>query len=92
VSDQIPRTGLAVDLDEAARLRAFIRCAEFMKGRIAGARIARPPDASALAALLSHESIGPRIWTMPSPIHAETMGRFIDTHLAERARDDGIRQ
>lgn len=69
---------------------AFIRCAEFIKGRNAGARIAQPPDAPALAALPSHQSIGPRIFTMPNPINAETMGSLIDIHLAERARGEGI--
>lgn len=90
MSDQIPKTRIATRAEEAERLRAFIRRAEFMNGRIAGARVARREDASALAALLSHESIGPRIYTMPNPINAETMGRFIDTHLAERARGEGI--
>ncbi|HEX5006713.1 MAG TPA: GNAT family N-acetyltransferase, partial [Hyphomonadaceae bacterium] len=55
-----------------------------------GARVARPDDAAALAEFLSHETIGPRIYTMPSPINAETMGAFIDDHLMQRARGEGI--
>lgn len=89
MSDEIPKTRPAVAKGEAARLRAFIRRAEFMNGRIAGARLAQPGDAVALARLLSHESIGPRIYTMPNP-NAETMGRFIATHLHERERGKGI--
>jgi len=89
--DKIPKTRTAVGADEAERLRAFVRRAQLMNGRIAGARVARPDDASALAGLLSHESIGPRIIdTMPNSINAETMARFIGSHLAERARGEGM--
>jgi hypothetical protein len=90
VSDEIPKTRLAVELGEAARLRVFIRRAELVNGRIAGARLAQPADAAALAALLSHESIGTRISTMPSSINAQTMERFIGAHLEERARGEDI--
>ena len=61
-----------------------------MNGRIAGARVARLEDAEALAGLLAHESIGPRIYTMPNPINTETMTAFIADHLAQRERGDGI--
>jgi RimJ/RimL family protein N-acetyltransferase len=61
-----------------------------MNGRIAGARIAQTEDAAALAGLLAHESIGPRIYTMPDPINAETMAIFIADHLMQRARGDGV--
>mgnify|MGYP006326654391 FL=1 len=86
----IPKTRTYVSSEEAERLRAFVRQAELMNGRIAGARVARPEDAAALAGLLAHETIGPRIYTMPSPINAQTMGDFIDDHLMQRARGDGI--
>lgn len=86
----IPKTRIAVFEDEAQRLRSFVRQAELMNGRIAGARVARREDAAALAGLLAHESIGPRIYTMPSPINAETMTAFIEDHLMQRARGDGI--
>jgi hypothetical protein len=76
--------------EEARRLREFVRCAELMKGRIAGARVARPEDAEELAQFLSHETIGPRIYTMPDPINACTMRAFIDDHLLQRARGEGI--
>ncbi len=86
----IPKTRNCVSIEEAERLRAFVRHAELMNGRIAGARVARRDDAAALAGLLAHESIGPRIYTMPNPINADTMSRFIDDHLMQRARGDGI--
>ena len=86
----IPKTRVAVAADEAQRLREFVRRAEFMNGRIAGARVARREDAAALASLLAHESIGPRIYTMPNPINAETMTAFIEDHLMQRARGEGI--
>lgn len=86
----IPKTRVAVAADEAQRLREFVRRAEFMNGRIAGARVARREDAAALAGLLAHESIGPRIYTMPNPINAETMTAFIEDHLMQRARGEGI--
>ena len=86
----IPITRTYVSSEEAERLRAFVRQAELMNGRIAGARVARPEDAAALAGLLAHETIGPRIYTMPNPINAETMAPFINDHLLQRARGDGI--
>jgi RimJ/RimL family protein N-acetyltransferase len=86
----IPKTRQAVPAEEAERLRAVVRASEFMNGRIAGARVALPSDAAALAALLCHESIGPRIYTMPNPINAETMSRFIEDHLEQRKRGEGI--
>jgi len=86
----IPKTRTYVSSEEAERLRAFVRQAGLMNGRIAGARVARPEDAAALAGLLAHETIGPRIYTIPNPINAETMAPFIKDHLLQRARGDGI--
>ena len=86
----IPKTRMVVAEDEAERLKNFVRQAELMNGRIAGARVARREDGAALAGLLAHESIGPRIYTMPNPINAETMADFISDHLLQRARGDGI--
>jgi len=71
-------------------MRDFVRRAEFMNGRIAGARVARLEDAKALAGLLSHESIGPRIYTLPNPINVMTMAAFIEDHLRQRERGEGI--
>ena len=81
---------MVVAEDEAERLKNYVRQAELMNGRIAGARVARREDGAALAGLLAHESIGPRIYTMPNPINAETMADFISDHLLQRARGDGI--
>jgi len=86
----IPKTRTIAADEEQRRLRDFVRQAEWMNGRISGARVARPGDAAALAGLLAHESIGPRIYTMPNPINAETMKVFIEDHLDQRARGDGI--
>ena len=86
----IPKTRLHVSDEEAKRLRDFIRQAELMNGRIAGARVAQKEDAAALAGLLGHESIGPKIYTMPNPINETTMSRFIQDHLMQRARGEGI--
>lgn len=86
----IPKTRIAVSADEIDRLRTFVRNADLMNGRIAGARVARREDAAALASLLAHESIGPRIYTMPNPINTHTMTGFIEDHLAQRVRGDGI--
>jgi RimJ/RimL family protein N-acetyltransferase len=90
MSSTIPKTRTLASCDEACRLREFVRCAGLMNGRIAGARVARPGDAEALAEFLSHESIGPHIYTMPSPIDATTMGAFIEEHLLQKARGEGI--
>jgi RimJ/RimL family protein N-acetyltransferase len=90
MSGEIPKTRTYVPEEEQRRLRDFVRQAELMNGRIAGARVARRRDAAALAGLLGHESIGPRIYTMPNPINEETMAGFIEDHLMQRARGEGI--
>ncbi len=66
----------ALPAEQPERSRDFVRPAEFMNGRIAGARVAQREDATAIAGLLSHDSIGPRFYTMPNPINAETMTAF----------------
>jgi RimJ/RimL family protein N-acetyltransferase len=90
MSSEVPKTRTLASVEETLRLRDFVRRAELMNGRIAGARLAGPEDAAALAELLSHESIGPRIYTMPDPINAETMVAFIEDHLMQRARGEGV--
>jgi RimJ/RimL family protein N-acetyltransferase len=87
---EMPKTRVCVSSEEVTRLRAFVRQAELVNGRIAGARVARREDAAALAGLLAHETIGPKIYTMPNPITAETMNGFIGDHLMQRARGEGI--
>ena len=86
MASEIPKTRTLVSDEEAQGLRNFIRGAEFMDGRIAGARVARPEDATALAEFLSHESIGPRIYTMPNPINVETIRAFIDEAMSNSGR------
>ena len=86
----IPKTRTCVSDEEAQRLRDFVRQAELMNGRITGARVARKDDAAALAVLLAHESIGPKIYTMPNPINEATMDRFIEDHLMQRAWGEGV--
>jgi RimJ/RimL family protein N-acetyltransferase len=90
MNSEIPKTRALAPEEEALRLRDFVRRAGPMNGRISGARVAQPEDAAALAEFLSHESIGPRIYTMPSPINTETMCAFIDDHLLQQARGEGI--
>ena len=90
MASEIPKTRAAVSNEEAERLRNVIRKAQSMNGRIAGARVAQMSDAEALAGLLVHDSIGPRIYTMPSPINPATMAGFIEDHLMQRARGEGI--
>ncbi len=88
--DAMPKTRQAVTPDEAERLRSVIRQAECIPGRFGDVRVTLPQDADALARLLSHESIGPRIYTMPPVIDASSMRTFIEDHLMERARGEGI--
>jgi len=52
--------------------------------------VARTGDAAALAGLLAHESIGPRIYTMPNPINAETTTAFIADHRKTAGEGEGI--
>ncbi len=61
-----------------------------MNGRISGARVTQREDAAALANLLGHDSIGPRIYTTPNSINEATMAKFIIDPLMQRARGEGI--
>jgi RimJ/RimL family protein N-acetyltransferase len=90
MAGEIPKTRIAAGPAEAERLRAVVRGAETMGGRIPHARIARPGDAAALARLLSDPSIGPRIYTLPDPMTEAAMRAFIDDHLGQRERGTGL--
>lgn len=87
---RLPATRIAASSQEAERLKAVIRQAERIPGRFGDVRVVMPEDAPALAAFLSHESIGPRIYTMPPVIDAASMRDFIEDHLLQRARGDGV--
>jgi RimJ/RimL family protein N-acetyltransferase len=87
---QLPLTRIAASADEIARLKAVVRTTERIPQRFGEVRVARHSDAPALARLLDHETIGPRIYTMPRRITADTMRSFIEAHLDEQARGEGV--
>jgi RimJ/RimL family protein N-acetyltransferase len=87
---ELPATRIAVSQAEIERLQSVIRQAERIPGRFGDVRVVVPEDAPALAAFLAHDSIGPRIYTMPPVIDAASMRPFIDDHLRQRARGEGV--
>lgn len=89
-SGGLPATRIAATREESERLRSVVRHAERIPGRFGDVRVVMPEDAAALAAFLSHESIGPRIYTLPPVIDEASMRPFIEAHLLERARGEGI--
>lgn len=54
------------------------------------ARIARASDTAALTELLSDPEISQVIYTLPTQINHDTVGAFIDQHLDERERGEGL--
>lgn len=90
MSGEIPKTRTCASIEEQIRLKAVIRSADVMGGRISSARVAQPDDAEALADLLGDPSIGPRIYTLPNPIDRLSMTRFIEDHLEEKSAGVGV--
>ncbi len=90
MSSDIPKTRIPASVAEQERLRNVVRQAALMGGRIPDARVARPEDAAELADLLADPSIGPRLYTLPTQIDADTMQDFIVRHLEEREAGTGI--
>jgi len=84
---ELPLTRLAAHEGKQAQIRAAVRRAEDIAGV---ARIARTEDAEALTVLLADPRVSAPIYTLPKKINRDTVAAFIDRHLAERERGDGL--
>ena len=86
----IPKTRFPVAPEEAERIRSVVRETTHIPGPFGDVRVAAPADAPALARLISHETIAPRLSTMPPVIDARSMLGVIEDHLMEKARGEGV--
>ena len=84
---ELPLTRVAVDTEKQAYIRDAVSKAENLAGI---AHIARDKDVDALTALLADPQISEPIYTLPSLINHDTVAAFIDRHLDERKRGEGL--
>lgn len=84
---ELPLTQSAADEAKQARIRAAVRATEAIP---ALARIALPEDVGALTEFLADPAVSAPIYTLPKPINRGTVAAFVDRHLAERDRGEGL--
>ncbi len=84
---KIPFTRRQASAEHAEAIRNAVRTTETMP---CGARIATQADTDALTALLIDPQISDPIYSLPKPITRDAVSAFIDRHLQERARGEGL--
>jgi RimJ/RimL family protein N-acetyltransferase len=84
---ELPLTRVAANTEKQAYIRDAVSKADDLAGI---AYIAREKDVDALTALLVDPQISEPIYTLPSLIDHDTVANFIDRHLDERKRGEGL--
>lgn len=84
---ELPITRVAASTEKQNLIRNAVSRVESLAGI---ARLAREQDVDALTALLADPHISGRIYTLPGVINHDTIATFIDQHLAERERGEGL--
>lgn len=84
---ELPITRVAASTEKQNVIRNAVSRVESLAGI---ARLAREQDVDALTALLADPHISGRIYTLPGVINHDTIATFIDQHLAERKRGEGL--
>jgi len=83
----IPLTKILTTEERQKQIRAAVRESETL-GSIA--RLARPEDTTILTELLSDPGISGPIYLLPKMINESSVAGFIDQHLEERERGEGL--
>ena len=83
----IPITRIAVSPEKAEAIRAAVRATERTPW---GGRLARPNDAEALHAFFSDPAVHAPIYSLPRPLTVPSVADFIEDHLDQRARGEGL--
>jgi RimJ/RimL family protein N-acetyltransferase len=83
----LPLTRIAASEAKQALIRKAISSTESMADI---AYLAREKDVDALTALLEIPEISTPIYTLPRPINHDTVAAFINRHLEERERGEGL--
>lgn len=85
---KIPLTRRPASDEKAEKIRSVVRAAAFPAG--AARRLARLEDAAAIYALIADRRVSDPIYTLPRPPTLEAARRFIERHLAETLRGEGL--
>ncbi len=83
----IPLTRDIVDAAQAHAIRANVRTVEAFPS---GGRLAALDDVEDLLAFFSDPSLFAPIYSLPRPLNLETVRAFIQDHLRERERGEGL--
>ncbi len=84
---KLPLTRLAANKERQGRIRDAVSNTQSLAGM---AHVARERDIPALTALLCDPRVSQPIYTLPAQISGETVAEFIEKHLDERARGEGL--
>lgn len=82
----IPITRHPAPPEQVERIRTAVREAETLRD----SRLARPEDAEGLYALFAEPKVNAPIYSLPRPLNVENVRTFIEDHLAQRARGEGL--
>lgn len=86
----IPITRNPASAETEAAIRAAVRAATAMATDNERSRLATPDDANLFHAFLSDPAIHAPIYTLPRPLTPDSVRRFIERHLEERERGEGL--
>ncbi|MAN45515.1 MAG: hypothetical protein CMF04_04830 [Hyphomonas sp.] len=90
MAEDIPITRNRVASERAESIRQRIRKVDCMGEGPNASRLAMPEDAAGLLALLSDPAVHAPIYSLPRPLTLEAVQGFIDGHLEERERGEGL--
>ncbi len=86
MAEGIPITRRPASPEQVERIRAAVRGA----GQLGDSRLARPEDAPGLYALFSEPKVNAPIYSLPRPLTVENVRAFIEDHIAQRERGEGL--
>ena len=86
MTEGIPITRHPATPEQVERIRAAVREAE----QLNDSRLARPDDAEGLYALFSEPKVNAPIYSLPRPLNVGNVRKFIEDHVAQRARGEGL--
>jgi len=86
MTEGIPITRRPAPPEQAERIRAAVRSAKMLRD----SRLARPEDADGLYALFAEPKVNAPIYSLPRPLTVGNVRKFIEDHIAQRARGEGL--
>ncbi|MEZ6002474.1 GNAT family N-acetyltransferase [Hyphomonas sp.] len=86
MTEGIPITRHPASPEQVERIRSAVRGAEMLND----SRLAQPEDAEGLHALFAEPKVNAPIYSLPRPLNVENVRKFIEEHLAQRMRGEGL--